>query len=500
MTGEEALARIRGIMQQKLTETPAAQKLIEKINSGKADLNDTSLYARWAAINLGMCMSDTVCQIDLHDRPAVCKALLFDQYEDINGFLGMVQKELDSRFGLHIAPKKAPFPEERVEKLGNSLTDQTVPESTIQRRARAGTETVTKSFHDDYVKANAKFRHRAGLDCRITRVAVNGCCPWCSKVAGRYRYGEEPEGIYKRHDNCDCTVTFENGRKRQDVWSKREWEAPKEDAGAGEPVVLTREQAAALQKEKQLSYLTGGVKHGKLNAEEKAFLDRILADPDMSLEYRQILMDRFSSGSEIAQKAFAKFVPDNSVSYSNYTTDSAFYWKRTKSISMSYERDQNHWALKGSTWFHEHGHLIDDFAGQITFNHPEYLDAIRTDFAKLISLRTKSKKPLSYVDAMDLLSKKTELQKAFSAELKVSGSLQSGVSDVMEGVSGAMIRGRGGHVRRDRGYWNNEFVISSEAFAHMFEAQFDKARYMQMQMYFPNSLSMFEKLLKEVSI
>ena len=60
------------------------------------------------------------------------------------------------------------------------------------------------------------------------------CCPWCSKVAGRYTYGEEPDDIYRRHDNCDCTVTFENGRKRQDVWSKREWEAPKEGAGAGE--------------------------------------------------------------------------------------------------------------------------------------------------------------------------------------------------------------------------------------------------------------------------
>jgi len=45
-------------------------------------------------------------------------------------------------------------------------------------------------------------------------------------MAGRFEYGEEPDDIYRRHDNCDCTVTFENGRKRQDVWSKREWEAP----------------------------------------------------------------------------------------------------------------------------------------------------------------------------------------------------------------------------------------------------------------------------------
>ena len=64
-------------------------------------------------------------------------------------------------------------------------------------------------------------------------------------MAGRYEYGEEPDDVYRRHDNCGCTVTFENGRKRQDVWSKREWEAPKEGAGAGDPVVFTAEQSAA---------------------------------------------------------------------------------------------------------------------------------------------------------------------------------------------------------------------------------------------------------------
>ena len=300
------------------------------------------------------------------------------------------------------------------------------------------------------------------------------------------------------HDNCGCTVTFENGRKRQDVWSKREWEAPEPGAGAGDPVVLTKEQTKKLQAEKQLSYLTSGVKHGKLNAEVQQFLDRILSDPDMTPEYRQILMDRFSSGSEIAQKAFAKFVPDNSVSYSNYTTDSAFYWKRTKSISMSYERDENHWALKGSTWFHEHGHLIDDFAGQITFNHPEYLDAIRTDFAKLISSRTKSKQSLNYQDAMDFLAKDSHLQFVLSAELDFSPAQQAAVSDIMEGISGAMIQGCSGHADYDPDYWNNGYTISSEAFAHMFEAQFDTTRYRQMQMYFPNALTIFEKLLKEV--
>lgn len=486
-------------IRQRIERDAVLAKLRGKIGSGKATYADTAAYSNRAGKLLGEIFSRRLPDIPLSDREAFCAELLHDRYTDINALCDAVQEALDEAQGMHLKPQHAPFDAKRAHQIGGSTVDPTKPEDVRQRRARAATETMTKAMHDDRIKAEAKFRHRAGLDCRITRVSVNGCCPWCSDVAGRYRYGEEPDDIYRRHDNCDCTVTFENGRKRQDVWSKREWEAPEPGAGAGDPVVFTAEQAKALQKEKQLSYLTGGVKHGKLNAEEKAFLDRILADPDMSPEYRQILMDRFSSGSEIAQKAFAKFAPDNSVSYSNYTTDSAFYWKRTKSISMSYERDENHWALKGSTWFHEHGHLIDDFAGQITFNHPEYLDAIRTDFAKLISSRTKSKQPLSYADAMDVLAKNSHLQMAFSAELDYSPAQQTAVSDIMEGISDAMIKGCSGHIDDVPDYWNNG-TISSEAFANMFESQFDKARYRQMQMYFPNALNMFEMLLKEVTI
>ena len=48
-------------------------------------------------------------------------------------------------------------------------------------------------------------------------------------------------------------------------------------------------------------------------------------------------------------------------------------------------------------------------------------------------------------------------------------------------------------------YWDNLENITSEAFAHMFEAQFDKVRYDEMKKYFPQSLEYFEKKLKEAA-
>ena len=63
-------------------------------------------------------------------------------------------------------------------------------------------------------------------------------------------------------------MTYESGRQRQDVWSKRTWEAPEKDAGAGDAVVLTKEQAEKLQEKKQLKVLTKGRGSGTMETEE----------------------------------------------------------------------------------------------------------------------------------------------------------------------------------------------------------------------------------------
>lgn len=255
---------VREEVRQRIEQDSELIRLRQKIESGKGTYADTAAYSNRAGKILGEVFSRRLPEIPLEEREPLCVELLHDRYIDINAAVDAAQRFMDETLGIHIAPQHAPFNDERAHQIGSATADPTVSEETQQRRSRSATETATKSMHDDRMKAESKFRHRAGLDCRITRVAVNGCCPWCSKVAGRYRYGEEPDDIYRRHDNCDCTVTFENGRKRQDVWSKREWEAPEPGAGAGERVVLTAEQARELEEKHLPEVLTNGREHGKI--------------------------------------------------------------------------------------------------------------------------------------------------------------------------------------------------------------------------------------------
>lgn len=251
-------------IRQRIEKDVLLARLRRKIDTGKANFNDTFLYSDRAGKLLGEIFSRRLPDIPLEEREALCVELLRDRYTDINQLIDRVQRVLDEAQNLHIAPQHAPFKNERAHKIGHATADPTVPVETQQRRAESAPATMTRAMHDDRMKKEADFRSRAGLQCYITRKTDGKCCEWCDKMAGRYEYHSEPKDIYRRHDNCDCTVTFENGRKRQDVWSKREWEAPELGAGAGNPVVLTAEQAKALQAEKQLKVLTNYAKNGTI--------------------------------------------------------------------------------------------------------------------------------------------------------------------------------------------------------------------------------------------
>lgn len=199
-----------------------------------------------------------------------------------------LQKEIDKKIGLQIAPQKADFPAERVAQIAKALTDPTVPPETIQRRARVAVENVAKSFHDNYVKVNAEFRSKAGIKCYIVREASGDCCEWCSSLAGRYVYGEEPDDVYHRHNNCPCTTAFENGRERQNVWKHKEkWQVTPVLKIPYKPLVLNRNQAENLQKIQLAKYknsgngLTSVANSGKIETERAISFKKV----DKAIEY-----------------------------------------------------------------------------------------------------------------------------------------------------------------------------------------------------------------------
>lgn len=214
------------------------------------------------------------------------------------------------------------------------------------------------------------------------------------------------------------------------------------------------------------------------------FKQKIIADKRIDKEYYSMLKEKFSHGSDDAKALFNKYVPENSVENANLEA-AARYDPKTKKISMHYAADLNNERGAGATWFHEHGHMIDDLSGKASKNE-EFQQSLYKD----------------YMDYLKLYGKKNGLNTIEKVQNAISRDLSnmrehSAVSDILDGLSKGNIHGVAGH---DLEYWaKNADAVYSEAFAHMFEAQFDEVRYNQMKTYFPNALKKFEDIIEVIS-
>lgn len=273
---DEALSTIKEKFLDEVSKNKELRTIAKRISAGKADFSDTARYNDIASDILGSVFSEYVPELNSQGlKEYICTELLRSQYADINDILAQVQTSLDEKKGIKIAPQKADFPLDRVKKIAHSLEDTTVPTETIQRRAGASCANVSKSFHDDYMKKNASFRNDAGLKCYILRETDGNCCKWCSALAGRYEYDvfEMPDDIFCRHDNCGCTVTFEHGRTRQNVWSKRSWEVPDTPKNATQSTVISPEKAEKLQEQNLPKTLTNGDNGGIIKERKTIFYE-----------------------------------------------------------------------------------------------------------------------------------------------------------------------------------------------------------------------------------
>ena len=261
----KAIEQVAAAYEKLLRQSGRIQALEKKLAEGTITMKEGAELNDLRAKAFGRALSGSVPGIERGSREGVCVGLLKDRCGDVDELALAAQKTALTRQGLNITPPTAPFEEDRARKIGRSLEDETVPDETIQRRARSATETMLRSQYDRDMKQGAETCASAGLKTYIVRDADPGCCKWCSEAAGRYTYGEEPKDVYRRHDNCSCTVTYESGRARQNVWSKQTWSKEQEkeylrlrDEMA--PKRLNAKQAQALKE--QVGGLTFGGQNG----------------------------------------------------------------------------------------------------------------------------------------------------------------------------------------------------------------------------------------------
>lgn len=255
--GAELLEKIRAEFQKSCKADKYIQSVLKKIEGGTAKMEEVALLSKRLGLRASQAIGAYVNASALPDgkmyyniADTILTGVLKDNYDVINSAAAECQKALDKTAGINITPQQAAFPTERVQAVVNAASVPDIAEEVMIRRMTAPVQNITESFYNDYVQKNVKLRSDAGLDCYIIRNDHGGCCKWCSKLAGKYHYPEDvPKDVYRRHDNCGCTVTYLNGRKAQNVWSKVKWNVSDEEleqmkkAGSRQPARMVDNSA-----------------------------------------------------------------------------------------------------------------------------------------------------------------------------------------------------------------------------------------------------------------
>lgn len=163
-----------------------------------------------------------------------------NNYDLMATFIETVQTTMNRSMGIRIKGIRPGLNQDRIDGIITRVSKELVFDD-VKWILDEPVKNFTQAIVDDGVKANSEFQYKAGLKPKIIRKEVGNCCAWCKEVVGTYAYPDVPEGVYKRHRYCRCTVEYYPGDgKRQDVHSKK-WIDP--------------EKAGKIEKRKELSIL-----------------------------------------------------------------------------------------------------------------------------------------------------------------------------------------------------------------------------------------------------
>ena len=228
----DTLQEIKDELSKRCQTDKEISTLLARIQSGSGSYEDASEASRRIGSELSRIYTQKMrdaynvnISADTGEIDEILRQTLKHDYDTITDLSKATQESLNKTAGINM---KAVVPEYNVNRTEGIISR--VDEFSQRNLAAAMNELETNmenysmSVVDDSVKANAEYQFKAGMVPKIKRI-MHGFkpCKWCQALAGTYEYPDVPDDVYRRHQNCYCTVTYTpaGSKKSQDVWSKK---------------------------------------------------------------------------------------------------------------------------------------------------------------------------------------------------------------------------------------------------------------------------------------
>ena len=316
--------------------------LLTRIQSGSGSYEDASEASRRLGSELSKIYTqkmrdayDINISANSGQIDDILRQTLKHDYDTITELSKATQESLNKTAGINM---KAVVPEYNVNRTEGIISR--VDEFSQRNLDAAMNELETNmvnysmSVVDDSVKANADYQFKAGMVPKVKRI-MHGFkpCKWCQALAGTYEYPDVPDDVYRRHQNCYCTVTYtpSGSKTSQDVWSKKwgkEQDFEKDQrkrAVAAEEKKIVEQEKINQQKRKIENALIGksvnGVKITGIKEHlAQRSIERNISPEDMSNAIEKPLNDEYTikynkrnepSFNVIGEKATLAVNPDS---------------------------------------------------------------------------------------------------------------------------------------------------------------------------------------------
>ena len=218
-------------IQKDFNELVAKNEKIKRVNrfvkKGKATYKDANAYAIEIGDSLAQAfkknlsvdvMPEGKMYRDMANR--IMNETLGVNHNMIVELTGEVQTSLNKASGLNIKGVLAPKDNDRIKGFIERLSSEEF--DSISWILDEPVINFSQSVVDETIKLNVEMHYNLGLTPKLVITLAGDACEWCKAMAGVFDYPDVPDGVYRRHQRCRCTVEYNPGDgKRQDVYSKK---------------------------------------------------------------------------------------------------------------------------------------------------------------------------------------------------------------------------------------------------------------------------------------
>lgn len=224
----DLLLRIRASFRKRMEESGQIQSLLEKIQSGGGTYGDAQNYAYQIGQALSQALGENLSSAVLPDgrmyyniASRVLEPLLEEDHSIVSQAAKLVQQSLNQKAGIGIQAQTAPVNADRIAGIVDKISNGESFED-VAWVLDEPIKNFSMNVVDEIIRQNVNFQGKSGLRPKVIRKSERKCCPWCSNLAGEYEYPDVPDDVYRRHENCRCTVEYDPGSgKRQNVHTKK---------------------------------------------------------------------------------------------------------------------------------------------------------------------------------------------------------------------------------------------------------------------------------------